>query len=266
MRGLREVLRTVRPSAAPDPADPSVRITRAVAAHLLTYPDAEMLERLPLLRSACEHLEEPHAMPLRGLLDELTRATSDPVLLESLQQEFVETFDTRRRGSLYLTYFTHGDTRRRGMALLRLKQEMREAGVEIGDEELPDHLAVVLEFAGTVDPTGGETMLRAYRPGLELLRIHLRDRESRWAEVLAAVSATLPPLEGEEREAIARLIADGPAEEEVGLAGYGSQEIPPFSSPMAWTPGGDGDGSASGPVPLPTPRIRPITAEGADHG
>ena len=45
---------------------------------------------------------------------------------------YVETFDLRRRASLYLTYYAHGDTRERGMALLRLKKLYRAAGLPHG--------------------------------------------------------------------------------------------------------------------------------------
>ena len=44
------------------------------------------------------------------------------------QADYVETFDLRRRCCLYLTYFTHGDTRKRGMALLQFKHLYGRAG------------------------------------------------------------------------------------------------------------------------------------------
>ena len=47
-----------------------------------------------------------------------------------LAQAYVETFDLRRRTSLYLTYYLHGDTRKRGMALLHLRRLYRAAGLE----------------------------------------------------------------------------------------------------------------------------------------
>ena len=75
--------------------------------------------------------------------------------LPELQADYVETFDTRRRCNLFLTYFAHGDTRKRGMALLRFKQTYLAAGFELDDAELPDHLCVVLEFAATVDQDAG---------------------------------------------------------------------------------------------------------------
>ncbi|MDO5661329.1 MAG: nitrate reductase molybdenum cofactor assembly chaperone [Brachybacterium sp.] len=238
----------------PDPASPEVRICRALASHLLAYPDGELLGHLEMLLTAVADLPEARAELLAPLLVRLETAARDDRALRELQETYVETFDQRRRGSLYLTYFSHGDTRRRGMAMLGIKQELRDAGVILGDEELPDHLAVVLELAGTVDAERGQRILLAHRPGLELLRLHLQSIDSPWAGVVRAVCSTLPELGEDDDAAIARLIAEGPAEEDVGLAGYGAEDGPPHSAPMAWT----------GPVPLPNPTVRP-REEGASR-
>ena len=46
---------------------------------------------------------------------------------------------------LHLTYYAFGDTRKRGMALLRFNHAVHAApGAEFSERELPDHLAVVL--------------------------------------------------------------------------------------------------------------------------
>ena len=151
--------------------------------------------------------------------------------LDDLQAEYVETFDNRRRCNLFLTYFAHGDTRKRGMALLRFKQTYMQAGFELDDAELPDHLCVVLEFAATVDQDAGRQLMLDHRAGLELLRLSLQDLDSPWARVIDAVTATLPPLRGEERDAVSRLAAVGPPEEEVGLAPFAAPQFSPGAAP-----------------------------------
>ena len=98
------------------------------------------------IRSASRTLPAAIGDSLRSFLDHLE---STP--LPQLQADYVETFDTRRRCNLFLTYFAHGDTRKRGMALLRFKQTYLASGFELDDAELPDHLCVVLEYAATVD-------------------------------------------------------------------------------------------------------------------
>jgi len=183
-----------------------------VVSRLIAYPDAELVEDLPLLATAVGSLPTAYRQALEPLVAHL-RSTP----LVEAQAAYVATFDLRRRCCLYLTYFAHGDTRKRGMALLGFKHAYRQAGVELDDGELPDHLEVVLEFAGTVDPGAGRQLLLDHRAGLELLGLSLRDAHSPYAGAVAAVSATLPALRGDEREAIRRLVAQGPPGEDVGL-------------------------------------------------
>jgi nitrate reductase molybdenum cofactor assembly chaperone NarJ/NarW len=111
------------------------------------------------------------------------------------------------------------------MALLHLKQTYAAAGLRLSDEELPDHLAVVLEYAAA-EPGGGRALLLEHRAGLELLRLALHDAGSPWAAVLDSVSATLPPPAGDQRAAVARLAAQGPPAERVGLAPFSTQGAP----------------------------------------
>lgn len=236
-----------------------------VASWLLSYPDAGAIAQRPQLQALARTVPGEAGDALARCLE--ATAEMDPL---SLQEVYVGTFDTRRRGCLYLTYFSQGDTRRRGMALVRIKQEFRAAGVEMSEDELPDHLTVVLEFAAAHDPERGAKILRSNRAGLELLRLHLAEIDSPWHGALQAVCSTLPRLDADDREAVARLAAEGPEEETVGLDGYGIGED---SDPLAGGGlehdarvmheqmlSGAGCGShaaAPGPVPLDLMRGRP---------
>ncbi len=185
------------------------------ASLLLDYPDEALLARLDVIGSASHRLPAAVGEPIREVVVHLG---STP--LPELQADYVETFDSRRRCNLYLTYFAHGDTRKRGVALLRFKQTYLRSGFVLDESELPDHLCVVLEYAATVDQDLGRSLILDHRAGLELLRLSLRDRRSPWAPAVDAVTATLPPLRGDERDAVRRLAAEGPPEEEVGLAPF----------------------------------------------
>jgi nitrate reductase delta subunit len=213
------VRRRFDPSASPA----QLATARQAASLLLGYPDEQLIGRLPMLRAAVAPLPAMLAGPLGRFLDHV-----ETTPLAGQQAEYVETFDLRRRCCLYLTYFTHGDTRKRGMALLQFKHLYSRAGMTLTDEELPDHLAVVLEFTATGDAVRGERLLTEYRPGLELLRVALEERGSPYAAVLQAVSATLPPVEASDREAVLRLAQQGPPTEDVGLDPYGAA---PFAPP-----------------------------------
>ncbi len=198
------------PSARTD--DRSLATAWQVASLLLEYPTPELVGRMPLLRDAVAELPATIGSGLTAYLDALERTD-----LVMLQRDYVETFDVTRKCALHLTYFTDGDTRKRGVALVRIKQRYRRAGVVLDETELPDFLPVVLEFGAVHDLDGGWALLTEYRVGIELLRLALERRSSRWLPVLDAVRATLPILDGDGEEALARLIAQGPPQEEVGL-------------------------------------------------
>jgi len=192
------------------------------ASLLIGYPDSRLLAQLALLREASESLPDQVGGPLVRFIDHVE---SRP--LAQLAADYVETFDHRRRCCLYLTYFAHGDTRKRGVALLNFKQAYQRAGLVLADDELPDHLSVVLEFGASGHQQAAWELLLDHRAGLELLRMSLRDTGSLWAPVVEAVTATLPPLRGDEREAVLRLVEQGPPDEEVGLAPFAPPEYMP---------------------------------------
>lgn len=183
------------------------------ASILLQYPDDTVRERIPLVAAAVAAL--PAGKPKRGLtafLDHQTEA--DP---RELAEHYVATFDRRRRCCPYLTWWTDGDTRRRGPALAALKARYRSAGLELADGELPDHLAVVLEYAASGDLADGLALLQEYRAGVELLRLALIDVGSPYASVVAAVCDLLPGPSPRDRAAAQRLARTGPPQESVGL-------------------------------------------------
>lgn len=188
---------------------------------LLAYPDDQFPARVALAVKVAATQPKPVGHPLIRFAEHAGRVPPP-----DLAAAYVATFDHRRRCCPYLTYYAHGDTRKRGIALLRLKQTYAKAGWRLSDDELPDHLAVVLEFAAA-EPAAGIRLLTGHRAGLELLRLALRDADSPWAHVLDSVSATLPALAGDEREAVARLAAQGPPEEQVGLDPYASPQFLP---------------------------------------
>ena len=194
-------------------------LTYQIAALTLGYPDDALLAQLPQLRAAAQTLPDEQGVALTTLVDHLASGSAT-----SLAADYVALFDLRRRCCPYLTYFAHGDTRKRGVALVQFKSAYRRAGLELSDEELPDHICVVLEFAATADLDAGRKLLLNHRAGLELLRLALRDAGSPYAHALSAVSATLPRLRGDEHDAVARLAAEGPPAEEVGLEPFAPPE------------------------------------------
>ncbi|GAA3771344.1 nitrate reductase molybdenum cofactor assembly chaperone [Streptomyces coacervatus] len=199
---------------------------------LLQYPDSELSDARPALTSAVTALPpSPAATELTAFLGWF--AGQEP---DALARHYVEMFDLRRRSSLYLTYYLHGDTRRRGMALLTLAQRYRAAGWDSDGGELPDHLPVVLEFAALTGPRSGEAPLRLHRRGLELIHRALTDADSPYRHVLAALLTLLPPPTEADLAAVAELAAQGPPDEQVGLDAYGTYGDGEFAPPETFVP------------------------------
>jgi nitrate reductase delta subunit len=192
-------------------------VNSAVAARaaslLLRYPDAEVLAVLPTVSTALDGLPAGVADPLRRLATH--RATTEA---GALAAEYVELFDFRRRCCLHLTYYTAGDTRRRGEALVEFAYAYRAAGFRVADGELPDYLPAVLDLAAVAD--AGWRLLREHRVGLELLNAALQRSVYRYA--VEAVRALLPAPRPAELAATLRVARTGPPQETVGLEPYGS--------------------------------------------
>jgi nitrate reductase delta subunit len=191
---------------------------RAVAARaaslLLRYPDAEVLAAVPTVAAALDGLPAAVAQPLRRVAD--YRAQTAHAVLEA---SYVELFDLRRRCCLYLTYYTAGDTRLRGEAIVGVAEAYRAAGLRVVEGELPDYLPAVLDLAAQSDE--GWRLLREHRIGLDLLADALAAEKSVYRYAVEAVRATLPPPAPGDALAALHLARTGPPQERVGLEPYG---------------------------------------------
>jgi nitrate reductase delta subunit len=197
-------------------------VTYKLCSLLLSYPDEDLLDSRDALVAIVNEL------PRSAATDALARfcawwGVDDPL---ALQEHYVETFDLDKRSGLYLSYYSEGDTRGRGMALLRLKRLYRAAGLPLdGSDELPDYLPVMLEFAAAAPDAKGELVLREHRAALELLRLGLHERGTHYADVLDAVCLTIGEAPAAVRARAAKLAAAGPPLEEVGLEPFVPPEV-----------------------------------------
>lgn len=169
----------------------------------LQYPDEEVRGLFPVVGGATSRLD--------GFL-----SWADEQSPTDLARHYVSIFDQRRRCCLYLTWWSDGETRRRGGALAELKARYRAAGVEFADGELPDFLPAVLEFAAA-DLVEGLALLQEHRAGLELLRLALGDAGTPYAFPVEAVCGLLPGPSPQDVAAAKALARSGPPREQVGL-------------------------------------------------
>ncbi len=197
------------------------RLVWQAASLLLAYPDERLADRLRTV----DELRACVTGPAADLLARTASALrmSDPMTRAT---DYVETFDLRRRSTLYLTYWTSGDTRNRGREMLAFAEVYCDAGVRPPDDEAPDYLPVVLEFAATVDPVAGRRLLVEHRVPIDVLRDALTECGSPYAHTISGVCETLPAATDQEVRRAQRLAQTGPPAEAVGLQPF-TLTVPP---------------------------------------
>lgn len=214
---------------------PTDAVVYQLTSVLMRYPSEETRALLPELTELAA--ETGNDFLVAGV--ERIRSWYDSTELDAMQAEYVQEYDLSRRHSFHLSYWTEGDTRRRGEALTRFKQMYRDSGmVTTLHGELPDYLPMVLEFTALVDVRAGRAALQAYRPSLELLRLALRDDKLPYYELIEAVCQTLPGVSPETQSEVQALVTAGPPAETVGLAlAPGDPRLLPLLLPHEQTPG-----------------------------
>ncbi len=167
------------------PTPTEARYTLRVLAHLLRYPDAHFRAHIPEMKTAIKTeaaLTPVRQAEIQALLNHLAKA---PAL--EVESEYVELFDRGRRTALHLFEHVHGDSRDRGPAMIDLIQTYEKGGLYLGPEELPDHLAVLLEFVSTQPAREARDFLAEVVHIVRNIFSALQGRQSPYASVLAAV-------------------------------------------------------------------------------
>ncbi len=189
------------------------------ASVLLSYPGEHFGEDLGAVTGALSGLPKGVA---RRRLDEVEEWLEGMSPTEAAAT-YVDTFELRRGACLHLTYYRHGDTRERGMALAALADVYRTAGYRVVPGELPDFLPALLELAAAIP--AGAVVLGEHRMALDALRLALEEAYSPYAGVLAALDQALPGASRAERETLRRYRAQGPPSERVGLEPFAPPEV-----------------------------------------
>ena len=206
-----------------------------VLALLLGYPDAELRSHLPDLRAAL-HAERALSVSRLTELDALMATLGRKAVLE-VESDYVELFDRGRATSLHLFEHVHGDSRDRGPAMIDLTKTYEQAGLFLGEDEMPDFVPVVLEFTSTLAPRQAREFLGEMAHIFNAIFAALQQRESPYACVLGA----LLELAGEKASPV-EVVADEPIdaiwEEPVVFDGCSSkgQSRPDQSHPIHIVP------------------------------
>jgi nitrate reductase delta subunit len=198
---------------------PVAKLVFGCASVLLSYPEDCFADDLTAVADALCRLPKGQT---RARLEEARAWLAGMSTMEAAAS-YVDTFDLRRRRTLHLTYYRHGDTRERGLALTALIDAYRGAGIRVVPGELPDFLPALLELAA-VTPVGA-AVLAEHRAALESLRGDLSKDSSPYADVVAAVTDALGASSRADRDALRRYRAQGPPSERVGLEPFAPPEV-----------------------------------------
>lgn len=192
----------------------------AIGSLLLQYPSEEIKALSTDIRHEIAFLDGSDASDIERFLDWL-----DSEELLAAQSHYVSIFDRKRRACLYLSYYLNGDTRRRGMALVRFKELYSEFGVTASEEELPDFLPTVLQFTAAYNNEVGMQVLSEHYSGIEVLHQALVDAKSPYAFAVLPLLRNIPKSQSTDTDT-QRLITQGVPAELVGLETFTLQ---PFS-------------------------------------
>ncbi len=145
--------------------DDGVRRLDEVLGTLLDYPVAQVAE---LAQEAAALVAADCPEAAAALLGFRQAARDKP--LGELEEIYTETFELDSERSLYVGYHLLGESYKRSLLLLGLKERYAARNFETG-AELPDHLGVMLRYLSqTQDPASARELIEeALLPGLDKL-------------------------------------------------------------------------------------------------
>ena len=156
-----------------------------VLSALLEYPGPEfdqVLQESEAFLGSPEGLRQPGAKLVLGVVEWMRKC--DPM---ELQQIYVRTFDLTSAHSLHLTsHLLEEQDRRRGPALIRLRQHYEVSGLQLVKGELPDYLPAVLEFAATLGEESAVCILEQAEEALTILERNLQESGSQYSPLFTA--------------------------------------------------------------------------------
>jgi nitrate reductase molybdenum cofactor assembly chaperone NarJ/NarW len=165
----------------------SIDQTYQALSRLLDYPKRkeELIASYQQVAGRLEQdgLESP-ALPFARMVEGST--------LTELQEDYVAHFDFNPVFAPYLGHHLYGDNQKKAAFMIRVKQEFGRFGFAPADNELPDHLGVMLSFLGHLARLGEDRFRRGFieelvLPGLKKLVAPCQSASaSPWLTLVAA--------------------------------------------------------------------------------
>lgn len=156
-----------------------------VLSALLDYPQAGVKDAKGELNQIIDAEMSISAASKMALKQFIAEQTALDIL--DWQSDYDALFDRGRNLSLLLFEHVHGESRDRGQAMVDLLDQYRQAGLEIGVNELPDYIPLFLEFLSTQDHENAKAWLMDVSHIIAVLKTRLDERESGYASIFSAM-------------------------------------------------------------------------------
>lgn len=153
---------------------------------MLRYPDKDWFEN-DEIKEMIHSLEDNKVKNSLLAFWEYASETS----WDELTENYVKWFDLSESKTLYLTYNIFGDNRERGQAFVKLKMEFAKAGFYLIENELPDYLPLILEFASIAEYTFVQRVLSIHYKAVHSLWEELKKDHNPYAHLLEACFITI---------------------------------------------------------------------------
>jgi len=148
---------------------------------MLRYPDKEWVHNDEMQELILSIAEDEIRSSFLSFWDYI-RETS----WEDVTENYVRWFDLSESTTLYLTYGIFGDNRERGPAFVKLKMEFAKAGFYVKENELPDYLPLVLEFASMAELKYVKKVLAIHLKAIDILYEEMSKKENPYAYLVSA--------------------------------------------------------------------------------
>ncbi|KOP83016.1 nitrate reductase molybdenum cofactor assembly chaperone [Cytobacillus solani] len=167
-----------------------IQQTFQVCSYLLSYPNKEFLDSIDDLN---EDIDSPTFPFIKEELLKFIQKCKQMSPSE-LISVYINTFDFGKKTNLYVTYMSNGEQRERGMDLLFLKNYYKIHGFDITDQELPDYLPIMLEFASHVDQETIMPVFSRYFASIKEISENINPEDNHYGHIMKAIILALEAI------------------------------------------------------------------------